>query len=129
MKKKGKIMKEKFVMADVTQEFDPEDIQKNKAMGILAYISLLVLVPIFGAKDSKFARFNANQGLVLLIGSAAFSLISNIFGGIKFIGWIFSLICGLGNIGIAVLAVFGIVNVARGFARKLPLIGEIKILK
>ena len=57
-------------MKDHTNEFDPTDIQNNKAMGILSYIGLLVLIPIFAAKDSKFARFHANQGLVLVIAQA-----------------------------------------------------------
>ena len=42
--------------ADTTNEFDPQDIQNNKAMAILAYLSWLVLIPLFAAKDSKFAR-------------------------------------------------------------------------
>ena len=52
---------------DFTEEFEQEDIQNNKTMAILAYIGILVLIPIFAAKESKFARFHANQGLVLLI--------------------------------------------------------------
>lgn len=50
---------------DVTAEFDPMDIKENKVMAVLAYIGLLVLVPIFAAKDSKYARFHATQGLNL----------------------------------------------------------------
>ena len=60
-----------FAMTDRTPEFEQEDIQNNKVMSILAYIGPLVLVTIFAAKDSKSARFNANQGLVLLILEAA----------------------------------------------------------
>ena len=52
---------------DTTSEFDKEDIQKNTFMAILAYFGILVLIPIFAAKDSKFARFHSNQGLILLI--------------------------------------------------------------
>ena len=39
------------------------DVQNNKVMAVLAYIGLLVLIPIFAAKDSKFARFHSGQGL------------------------------------------------------------------
>ena len=63
-----------FAMTDRTAEFEQEDIQKNKVMNILAYIGILVLVPIFAAKESKSARFNANQGLVILILAAAGSI-------------------------------------------------------
>ena len=43
---------------DTTQEFDPADIQQNKTMAVLAYLGILVLVPLLGAKESKFARFH-----------------------------------------------------------------------
>ena len=42
----------------------------NKVMAILSYFGILVLIPIFAAKDDAFARYHANQGLVLLIASA-----------------------------------------------------------
>ena len=44
------------------------DVQENKVMGILAYLSFLVLIPLFAARESPFARFHTNQGLVLAIG-------------------------------------------------------------
>ena len=55
-------------------EVNTKDAQDNKAMGILAYLGILVLVPIFAAKESPFARFHANQGLVLLIAEAAYGI-------------------------------------------------------
>ena len=45
---------------------DPQDVQANKVMAILAYFGLLVFVPLFAAKESRFARFHTNQGLILL---------------------------------------------------------------
>lgn len=49
--------------ADLTDQFDKADVEQNKVMAILAYFGILVLIPILAAKDSKFARFHANQGL------------------------------------------------------------------
>ena len=49
------------------EEMDPADVNANKVMGVLAYLGILVLIPIFAAKGSKFARSHANQGLILLI--------------------------------------------------------------
>ena len=54
--------------ADLTDQFDKADVEQNKVMAILAYFGILVLIPILAAKDSKFARFHANQGLLLCIG-------------------------------------------------------------
>ena len=53
-----------FSVVDRTAEFESQDIQDNKVMNILAYIGILVLVPIFAAKNSKVARFSSNQGLI-----------------------------------------------------------------
>lgn len=52
---------------DTTESFDRDDIAKNKGMAVLSYIWILFIIPLFAAKDSKFARFHANQGLVLFI--------------------------------------------------------------
>ena len=52
---------------DTTAQFDPQDIELNNRLSLLSYLGILVLVPIFLVKRSRFARFHANQGLVLLI--------------------------------------------------------------
>ena len=120
-------------MKDHTSEFDASDIQNNKVMGILSYIGLLVLVPIFAAKDSKYARFNANQGLVLLIAQAiiitAFSVTAAILKLIPFIGGVLAALIWIVYPVIFVPSVIGIVNAARGKAKELPIIGGIRILR
>lgn len=114
---------------DTTSEFEAEDIEKNKVMAILAYIGILVLIPIFAAKDSKFARFHANQGLVLAIAEIVGSILFNVLGGIKFIGWIFGLIGGLFGLACLLFAILGIYNAANGKAKELPFIGGFRFLK
>lgn len=99
-------------------DFSQEDIDKNKVYAILAYFGILVLIPILAAKDSKFARFHANQGLILFLIEIIVSVLAN------FIGFI-----GLINVAVAVFAIMGIVYAAQGQAKDLPLIGSIKILK
>ena len=114
---------------DTTSEYDQNDINNNKVMAVLAYLGILVLVPIFAAKESKFARFHANQGLVLAIAEIAASIIVNIFDGIPLVGWVISVAGGLIGLACLVLAIIGIVNAAQGKAKELPLIGSIRILK
>ena len=80
---------------------DIRDAQDNKVMAILAYFGPLVLVPILAARESRFARYHANQGLVLLIACIVF----------------------------LVLAVIGIINASKGEMKPLPVIGGISILK
>ncbi|MDR2162878.1 MAG: SHOCT domain-containing protein, partial [Clostridiales Family XIII bacterium] len=45
-----------------------EDVDANRVFGIISYIFCLSLVTTFAApKESQYARFHANQGLVLFI--------------------------------------------------------------
>jgi len=121
--------------ADTTYEYDAADINNNKVMAILAYIGILVLVPLLAAKESKFARFHTNQGLVLWILSLACSIVMSIVTSVAtIIGlWPLSLVTSLvsGAVGIITLVfmILGIVNAATGKAKELPLIGSIKIIK
>ena len=122
-----------FNTADTTAQYDPADVEKNKAMGVLAYLSWLVLIPIFAAKDSRFARFHANQGLVLFIASAIFGvarwILSEILLAISWRLYFVTIIISLFGLVFLALAIIGIVNAATGKAKELPAIGQIRILK
>lgn len=128
--------------ADSTADFDQVDIEKNKGMAVLAYLSWLVLIPIFVAKDSKFARFHVNQGLVLAIAEIIWWAIQGVVLGIlksvfilafgySFWG-VYSLIAtllSLVNLLFLAMAIIGIINVVNGKAKELPIIGKIKLIK
>ena len=118
---------------DITASFDPADVEKNKAMGVLAYLGILVLIPIFAAKDSPFARYHANQGLLLCISAiiygVAYSILSSIILAISWRLYFLVSILGLVGIVFAVLCVIGIINAMNGKAKELPFIGKYKILK
>ena len=122
-----------FNTADTTAQYDPADVEKNKAKGVLAYLSWLVLIPIFAAKDSRFARFHANQGLVLFIASAIFGvarwILSEILLAISWRLYFVTIIISLFGLVFLALAIIGIVNAATGKAKELPVIGQIRILK
>ncbi|WP_281884390.1 DUF4870 domain-containing protein [Paenibacillus sp. YYML68] len=98
-----------------------DDIQKNKGIAAVAYI--LFFVPLLAAKESRFARFHANQGLLLLIACFAANLV---LGLIPIIGW---LIAPLANLVFFVFAVLGIIRAWNGESKELPLIGSIQLLK
>ncbi len=119
--------------ADTTAQYDQSDIEQNKVMAILAYIGILVLVPLFAAPNSKFARFHANQGLALFIAeviySVAYGILSAILAFIPVLGALIIAILGIASIAFLVLAVLGIVNASGGKAKELPFIGKYKILK
>jgi len=113
---------------------DPKDAQDNKIMGILAYLGILVLVPIFAAKESPFARFHANQGLILLIAIiASYIVVAILTAAFAFISFALVAISGLLYtvlwIGILVFVIIGIINASKGEMKELPLIGKFTILK
>lgn len=106
--------------------FDANDVAQNKAMGILAYLGFLFLVPLLAAKNSPYARFHANQGLVLFLVDIALGVVSVVFGLIPIVGMIVSLII---YIGIIALMVIGILNACSGEPKKLPIIGGITLIQ
>lgn len=111
------------------------DAQQNKVMGILAYLSWLVLVPLLAAKESPFARYHTNQGLALAIVEIAWWILSAILTAIAGASYSLGLIAIVGVISwilgiiFLVFSIIGIVNAAKGEMKPLPLIGGIKILK
>lgn len=89
----------------------------NKLMGILAYLGVLVLIPLLMARNDKFVRFHVNQGLILLI----CGIVISFAGGILPFLWVL-------YIATFVLMVIGIINVVKGETKKLPLVGNFRIL-
>ncbi len=114
---------------DFTSQMDPNDIQQNKVMGILAYLSWLVLIPLFAAKDSKFARFHCNQGIILAIVEIIAWIVFGILSLIPFVGLLFVILNIVVSIACFIFAILGIINAASGVAKELPLIGGIRIIK
>ena len=101
--------------------FTQEDIEKNKTMAGLSYF--LFFLPLIVCPESQYAKFHANQALLLLITGIAGNVI---LGIIPIIGWILMPIFG---IGILILGIMGIINGFGGKANPLPIIGKITILK
>lgn len=123
---------------DNTDQFSQEDISKNKAMAVLSYLGMLVLVPILISKDSPYVKFHANQGLVLLIAEMIWGAFGKVTQGIlghlifrpfAFLYWGVSGLTGVVSLIIAILAIVGIVNAATGKAKELPIVGHIHIYK
>lgn len=102
-------------------KFDPADIEKNKTMAGLAY--LIFFLPLVACPESKFAKFHANQALVLLIVAIAGNII---LGIIPILGWILLPFFG---IAVFIIAIMGLINGFGGKAKELPIIGKYRIVK
>ena len=114
---------------DSTDEFDPQDIEKNKIMAILAYLGFLVIIPLLCAGESRFARFHVNQGLVLLITDIILGTIFALVGWLPLIGWLVKIVRWLASVIFFLFMVIGILNAYHGKAKDLPFIGWIRLLR
>ena len=101
--------------------YTPEDIEANKVVAGLSY--LLFFLPLIVCPQSRYARFHANQALVLLIAGIAGHVV---LGMIPVIGWLMLPFFGL---GVLLLGIIGLINGFGGKDRRLPLIGQFTILK
>ena len=120
-------------MPDSGQQFDPADIEKNKAMAGLAYI--IFFLPLIACPESRYARFHANQGLLLLLLSIVCGIVISILTTLFAVMLSLALLSIIGILStivwlaVAVLGIMGLINGFTGKAKELPIIGKIKIIK
>lgn len=107
--------------ADDNDVYTQEDINANKVFAVLAYFGILVLVPLLAAKESKFARFHANQGLILFV----IAIICSILTLVPIVKWFVWII----ELAIFVFAIMGIVYACKGECKELPIIGKYRFIK
>jgi uncharacterized membrane protein len=116
-------------------ETDMSDAEKNKNMAALSYFSFLCVIPLLAGRKSPFVRFHLNQGIALAIAEGICVIVR------KFLNWIFSMdilsflrapVNGIYWVLIILLmaiSVRGIMNVIYLQKQKLPIFGNIKILR
>ncbi len=115
-------------MDEVTEEYDPSEIESQKGMAIVAYLlCFLFFLPIVSNKESLYAKKVANQSLTMLI----YTLVNNILIGkvlikIPFLGALIYYAVGL---ALVVLLILKIVDAVNGKVRNLPFNFEISAFK
>lgn len=118
---------------DTTADYKKIEIENFKMFCIFSYLFWLVLIPIFCAKESKYARYHANQGLILTICETivlVLKIILNaIFAKVGFLLVLFDIIFYIVGAIFLVFMLLGIMNSINGKAKELPIIGKFKILK
>ncbi len=92
--------------------------QEEKAMAVLAYLWILVLIPLLIKKDSDFCRFHVKQGLVLFLASLGVMVL----GMIPLLGWL--IILPFGWLIITILSILGIINALQGKKWEMPYVGK-----
>lgn len=94
-----------------------KDIEDNKVLAAIGYISILCILPLVLKPKSEFCKFHGKQGLILVIAG----FINMIIGIIPVLGWIVSFI---GAIAIILLSLLGIYKAINGEYWEMPYIGE-----
>lgn len=123
---------------------DDADVQNNKGIAWLSYVSLLFLIPLFAAKHSEYTRFHVRQGATLCAASLAYAIVQAVLMAIlnsifrpelTWFGYrqhpfvsLVGVILGLASIFFLVLAIIGIVNAATGKRAELPVIGKFDLI-
>lgn len=108
---------------------DTADVNDHKLFAILGYIlPFLFFIPMVNdsSKNNPFARFHANQQLILLVIGVGFYILSNVF--YMTLGALSLILFPIANIAMLVLVVLGIINAAQGEMKELPLVGHFKLL-
>ncbi len=105
-----------------TQGGTPQPEQKSGGdntllMGILAYLGILVLIPLFAAKENAFVQFHVKQGLVLLIIEAIVYVAGMMM-------WTLYPILSIINLAMLVFSILGIINVVQKKQAELPILGQ-----
>lgn len=108
---------------------DATDFEQNKVYAIVGYIGILFLVPLLAAPNSRYARYHANQGIVLFIATVVVTGAFAVLGHIPVLGRVLGLVGSVAWIVSLVFMILGIVNAASGKCKPLPLIGGVQLLK
>ena len=118
---------ETLQMKDITDEFDPKEIETQKLLGILTTIfPFLFFLPFISYKDSLLAKKISNHSFVLLVALIAVGIVSSIVSHIPLIGWLISKVLWLAYF---VLVVIIIMDSANNKVRTLPFGIDIAIFK
>ncbi len=103
--------------------YDYRDVEDNKkVISFLSYLGILFIIPLIAAPNSYYAKFHANQGLLLFI----MEMVCAVICAIPIVGWI---VGAIGEVLAVVFTIMGIINALSGKAKELPIIGKYRIIK
>ncbi len=101
------------IKGTVIPNFDAKDIEDNKLLACLSYLSILCIIPLLGARKSRFAQEHAKQGLILLI----VWIVGSFIFWIPLFGWAAMVIVFMANL-------VALVRCMEGLFWEIPYIGK-----
>ena len=138
-----------YQQAPQTQPAPAVDPTEDKSLAWLSYLGILLLIPLFARKASKFCQYHVRQGAILFAACLAYTIVTQVLLAIinavtpkqiKYLWYVpyeapsaiyevFNIIFSLGSIFFLVIAIIGIVNAVKGDEKELPVLGKIKLLE
>lgn len=111
-----------------------EEVKPRKGMAVVAYLGILVFIPLLFARKEPYARFHTNQGLVLwLVNLVCSSLSELLMGQLTAISPVLTIVVysvlGVASVLLFVLNIVGLCRAIGGVKKPLPVIGGIRFLK
>ena len=93
-----------------------QEILEGKVFALLAYLSVLCIIPLVFKKQNDFALFHGRQGLVIFVGEVAVFILHIVLGP-----WILK----LGTFAFGIFSLIGIVAVLQDQYLKLPIVWDV----
>ena len=126
----------------VTVKPGQSDAEVNKGMAIIAYILFFIPLLTGDYKKSPFVKYHTNQGTLLFFLMVAYGIVQRILvaifaaiflstytlGALGVFGFITTILGLLWLVPLALL-ILGIINVANGQMKPLPIIGKYTVIK
>ena len=107
-----------------------DDRVQKKVICSLAYLfGILFFLPLIVYPNDEFAKFHANQALVVLLAVIIGEVVFGILSIIPAVGIVFSILCGVFGLLMLIFCILAILGVVREETYELPIIGKIKLLK
>ena len=107
-----------------------DDRTQKKIICSLAYVfGILFFLPLVVYPNDEFAKFHANQALVVLLTVVIGEVVFGILSIIPVVGIVFSILCGVFGLLVLIFCILAILGVVREEKYELPIIGKIKLLK
>ncbi len=118
------------------EEKSEADVGNHRAMAILAYIPILVVIPLIFGQQSRFVRYHTNQGFLLFILEVLrWGIMSVLYTGLPLLfRWhsilsLFGFVNGAISFLFLALAIVGILHVVSGHCEELPGIGKYQVIE
>lgn len=132
-------MRKRYECKDHTSKFHLKDIKSNRGNAVIACTGMLFFIPLVAAPESRFGKYWANQGLLVLFVEIAAAVAGAAVGGllwlaglIPYVGIIFRVLRVFVGIAvwcvIAFYIIYAVYYAARGRARDIPFIGYMRII-